>query len=106
MSELTLLSPVTDAANSKPFAVLDPEKPVTLIIYASSGHTASEYSDLQISHDGTNWQDVYSGGVQQRLSSVNTTLQINAVGLYRVAKEATTNATGVYLVSRNNFPTS
>lgn len=104
MAQITLLSPTTSATQSNVFRVLSPEKPVTLIIGATSGHTASEYSDLQISYDGTNWEDVYSNGAQQRLSSTNTVLVINAVGLYRVDKEATTNAVGVYLVSRKNIP--
>ena len=76
----------------------------TLIIYAASGHTASEYSDIQVSHDGgTTWADVYNDGVQKRLSSTNTAITIYGPGVFRVDKEATTNATGVFVSHKNNL---
>jgi len=104
MAAITLLSPTTSATQSITFTVTSPEKPVTLVIASAAGHTASEYIDLQITHDGSTFADVYSKGAQQRLSSTNTVLQINAVGVYRVDKEATTNAVGVYLISKKYMP--
>ncbi|MBE9515968.1 MAG: hypothetical protein IME93_03205 [Proteobacteria bacterium] len=75
----------------------------TLIIYAASGHTAAEYSDVQVSHDGgTTWADVYKDGVQIRLHSTNTVETVYGPGIYRVDKEATTNATGVFASHKNN----
>jgi len=92
----TLLEPTTAAAQSSSFKVTN-RGHATIIIYAASGHTASEYSDVQISHDGcTTFADLYQEGSQIRLDSTNTAVTVVGPGCFRVDKDATTNATGVY----------
>lgn len=99
----TLLSPVTDAANSSSFNITNNGRK-TIIIYAASGHTAAQYSDVEISHDGgTTFADLYQNGAQVRMSSTNTAVTVYGPGVFRVAKEATTNATGVYLSTEINL---
>lgn len=106
----TLLAATTGASASSSIEIhgLDGQGGIiakaTFIIYAASGHTAAEYSDIQVSHDGgTTWADVYVDGSQVRLDSTNTVQTIYGPGLYRVDKEATTNATGVF-VSHKDSP--
>ena len=87
-----ILSARTAAGQSLSFGC-DGIRPVTIIMYAASGLTASEYGDIQISHDGgTTWQDMYIEGVQQRLSNVNVATTVYGTGRYRVDKEVTSNA--------------
>jgi hypothetical protein len=98
-----ILTAATGAGNSSKFS-LDSGQQVTIIIYAASGHTAGEYSDIQISHDdGTTWADLYYEGSQVRLHSTNTAVTVYGSGIFRVAKEATTNATGVFLSRDGNL---
>ena len=69
-------------------------------MHASAGLTAAEYGDVQVSHDdGTTWQDVWQEGSQVRLHSKNNMVSVYGPGLFRVNKEATTPAVGVYLAS-------
>jgi hypothetical protein len=99
MNTSTLISATTEAANSAAFHVKN-GYPVTLIMYASSGLVGGEYANLQVSHDkGVSWQDVYQDSDQIRLSSINNLIQITIPGLFRIAKEATTNATLLALTS-------
>ena len=99
----TILSPTTSAGNSNNVGVLSNDKK-TLIMHAASGLTVGENGDVQISHDsGTTWQDLYESGSQTRLNSTNVAVTVYGPGLFRVAKEATTNATGIYLSDSNNL---
>jgi len=98
----TLLAPTTSATAGAAFSVNNNDK-FTIVIYAASGHTAAEYSDVQISHDGgATFQDLYVDGSQIRLSSTNVAQTVYGPGFFRVDKEATTNATGVYLLTLDN----
>ena len=98
-----ILAPTASAANSKNVGVMSNDKK-TLIMHASAGLTAGEYSDVQISHDsGATWQDLYENGIQTRLDSKNVAVAIYGPGLFRVAKESTTNAVGIYLSDSNNL---
>ncbi len=91
----TLLAAQTGAGNSSAFNVTN-RGMATIIIYAASGHTASEYSDVQISHDGgTTFADLYQNGSQIRLHATNTAVTVEGPGIFRVAKEATSNATSI-----------
>lgn len=99
----TLLEPTTSAVASSSFKITNNGR-ATIVIYAASGHTASEYSDVQISHDGcTTFADLYVDGSQIRLSSTNTAQTVHGPGCFRVDKEATTNATGVYLSTEGSL---
>ena len=98
MLKTTVLEAITDAANSDSFIV--ERDPITVIMHAADGLAADEYGDLQISHDGATWADVYQGGSQVRMLSTNNVLELSAPGHYRIAKEATTNATGITIFSR------
>jgi hypothetical protein len=94
----TLISPAT-AASQSPSSTITEAHPCTIVIYAESGLSASEYVDLQVTHDnGTTWQDVYQAGSQLRLLSTNNIMTIVSPGMFRVDKDLTTNATGVYLL--------
>lgn len=91
-----LLAATTSAGQSDPLK-LRPGQHATLILYAASGLSPSQYGDVQISHDGgTTWQDLYIDGSQVRLNSTNVAATIYGPGVFRVDKEATTNATGVF----------
>lgn len=71
---------------------------VTIIIAAASGHTASEFSDVQISHDGgTTFADLYENGSQVRLHITNTAVTVYGPGRFRVVKDTTSNATSISL---------
>jgi len=89
-----ILAAIADAAASDPFQV-DPGRPVTVIMHAALGIEAGKYGDLQISHDGVAWQDVFVGGNQVRMSSVNNRIQVVETGLYRIEREAMANPTAI-----------
>ena len=92
-----ILAAVAAAGTSSSFIVTNNGKK-TIIIAAASGHTAAEYSDVQISNDGgTTFADLYQDGTQVRLHITNTAVRVEGPGTFRVAKEATSNATGVFL---------
>jgi len=102
MAEI-LLAPVTGAAQSSRIDVKDGAT-ATLIMYAASGLTAAEYGDIQISHDGgTTFADLYIDGSQSRLVDTNTAATIYGPGIFRVDKEATTNAAGIYASRRGSM---
>ena len=102
MSDI-LLAPTTSAAQSTSFGVQHDTKK-TVILHAASGLTAAEYGDIQISHDGgTTFQDLYSDGSQVRLTDTNNSVTVYGPGVFRVDKEVTTNAAGVYLSRKDNL---
>lgn len=93
---LTDLAAVTAAGQSTTFLVAE-NRMVTLIFYAASGLSASEFGDIQISQDtGTTWQDLFADGSQIRMNSTNNAITIYGPGIFRVDKETTTNATAVF----------
>lgn len=99
----TLLAAKTAADQSTSFNITN-NGAATIIIFAASGHTAGENSDVQISHDGgTTFADLYQDGSQIRLHSTNTAVTVNGPGVFRVDKEITTNATGVFLSSERSL---
>lgn len=95
MINKTLLAPTTEAAASAAFDVPKGHL-VTIILHAALGLTASEYADLQISHDNkTSWQDVFQGTAQVRLHSTNNVITLEGPATYRLDKELSTNAAGI-----------
>ena len=98
----TLLADKTGADQTILFS-LKSEQTATIIMYTSTW-VAGEYGDVQISHDsGTTWQDLYYEGSQVRLHSTNRAVTVYGAGIFRVDKEATTNATGIYLSRDGNL---
>ena len=98
-----LLAAAAGAGQSDSVRVPDREK-ATLIMYAALGLTAAEYGDIQISHDGgTTFQDLFVDGSQIRLSNVNIAATVYGPGIFRVDKEATTNATGIYVAVHSDL---
>ncbi len=92
------LAAQTDAGESSQYEMARSNgiRGITFVIEALAGHTAAEYSDVQVSTDGgTTWYDVYINGAQARLHIANTITTVYGGGTYRVAKEATSNATKV-----------
>jgi len=90
-----ILAAVAAAGTSSSFIVTNNGKK-TIIIAAASGHTAAEYSDVQISNDGgTTFADLYQDGTQVRLHSTNTAVRVEGPGIFRVDKETTSNATSI-----------
>jgi hypothetical protein len=99
MNTTTIITATTEAANSAAFHVKN-GYPVTLIMYSSSGLVGGEYACLQVSHDnGITWQDVYQDSDKVQLSSINNVIQVTIPGIFRIAKEATTNATLVAITA-------
>lgn len=92
----TILTATTSATQSSAFRIHANQVPVS--VHVDGGIASNENADLQKSHDqGTTWVDVYQDGSQTRLTSTNNIVAINSPGYYRVDKEATASATGVYL---------
>ena len=88
----TLILAVTGAVNSANIPVTD--SPVTLSVTGTQ--TAAEYFDVAMSTDGgTTFSDLYQDGSQVRMGSTNSAVTIYGPGIYRVEKEATTNACGL-----------
>lgn len=92
-----ILAPTAEADQSEVFEVLQ-GRPVSVVMHAALGITAAQYGDLQVSHNGAAWQDVFQGGSQVRLSSTNNTVLLEAPGEYRIDKEATTNPVGLTVI--------
>lgn len=74
-----LLAPIADAAAS-PVIQVNPGRPVTLIAHAALGLTAGQHADVQVSHDGVAFIDLFVGTVQQRLNTTNTQILLTAPG--------------------------
>lgn len=92
MSDI-ILTATTSAANSSTFQLSARDQ----IALATTGtDTAAEYADIQYSSDGgSTWKDLYQDGTQVRLHSTNNMVTVEGPGIFRVAKEATTNAIGI-----------
>ncbi len=90
----TLLAAQTGAGNSEQFYIKQGEV-ATLI--CSPDLAGSETADVQISHDnGTTFVDYQDGGAIE-LSATKNAMRLYGPGLYRVAKDSTIGATGIFL---------
>ncbi len=92
----TLLTAKTGADASAKFRVKDSRVSVSVV-----GIAGVENADLQIYADD-DWRDVYQAAAQVRLTATNNVIMIEAPGLYRVDKEVTASATGIYLHEPDN----
>ena len=89
-----LLAAQTGAGNSNPFYV---PQMLNRTLIVSPDLAGSETADVQISRDdGTTWVD-YTDGSAVELSSTKNALRLYGPAWFRVAKEATAGATGIYL---------
>jgi len=94
MAAKVLLAAKTGADQSKSFYVA---KDQVVTVMVSPDLATTETADIQISHDdGTTWAD-YIDGTAVELTLTKNTLRLYGPMLYRVDKDATAGATGVYL---------
>jgi len=103
MAASSILTATTGTGNSSTLEVVEGRE-MTLILFATSGLTAGENADVQISHDGgTTWQDLYVDGAQVRMHSTNVAVTIYGPGVFRVQKETSTNAAGIWVSADLNL---
>jgi len=94
MAAKELLAATTDADQSKDFYV---NKDNVVTVMVSPDLATTETADIQISHDdGKTWAD-YIDGSAIELTLTRNTVRLYGPMLYRVDKDATAGATGVYL---------
>lgn len=99
---IEVITATTDAAVSGLFRIYkaNGRLPCTFV---QNGLAGAEAADIQISYDGgTNFVNLYIEGTQQILSATNHTIQINTPGIYRIDKDASVGAAGVYLVTNGD----
>lgn len=92
----TLLAPQTGAGASSQFKVSSEQngqRPVSVI---ATGLAGAENADLQVNANDV-WQDVFQDSAQVRLTATNNMVTVYGPGLYRVDKEATAGAAGIFL---------
>lgn len=90
----TLLAAQTGAGNSASFYV---PQMLNATVICSPDLGAGETADIQISHDdGTTWVD-YQDGAAVELTETQNAIRVYGPGLFRVAKDATSGATGIFL---------
>ena len=88
-----ILTATTSAANTKIITVSQNE---VVTIQVTGIQVAAEYIDFAVSTDGgSTFADLYQDGTQIRLSSTNTTRTVVGPLMFRLEKEATTNAVGL-----------
>jgi len=91
---LTKLAAVTGAAQSSEFFVRQEEK---ITVMCSPNLVSAETAQIQISHDdGTTWVDANNGTALQLTATINM-IVLDGPGIYRVDKDATVSATGIYV---------
>lgn len=92
MAVKEILAATTSAVASDAFTIGPQEATVTTTELAGS-----ETGDIQITHDGTTWQDLYRSGTQQQLTTTNNAVTVIGPGKFRVNKSATVGATSINL---------
>ena len=96
-----ILAPTTDADTSREFIVGFRERPgvtnpTTVFVPGLAG---SEEATLEFSvDDGESWVEVLSDGISTFSVAVNTVV-VTVPGRFRVNKDATAGAVGVYIVA-------
>jgi len=94
MATKELLAPTTDATQSANFYV--PKDQVATVM-CSPDLAGSETGDVQLSHDdGTTWVD-YVDVSAVELSVSKNAIRLLGPMLYRIDKDSTAGATGIYL---------
>ena len=93
-----LLAPQTAAAASSPFKVSSEQNGNRPVSVMTTGLAGAENADVQFSvNGGSIWNDLFQDGSQVRLTAINNSVTIYGPGLYRVDKEATAGAAGVFI---------
>ena len=91
---LTKLAATTGADQSDTFFVRQDEK---VLVMCSPNMVSAEAAQIQITHDdGTTWVDANNGALLELTATTNH-LVLDGPGVYRVDKEATVTATGIYV---------
>ena len=94
MAAKELLIATASAAQSKSFYV---SKDQVVTVMASPILDGAETADIQISHDDeVTWQD-YIDGIAVELTATKNAIRLYGPMMYRVDKDSTTSATGIYL---------
>lgn len=96
---VTLLAATTSSAQSTKVVVGRGEVPREQrpISISAPGMAGAENADVQFSQDGgTTWNDLFEDGVQIRLTATNNMITIFGPGVFRIDKEATAAAVGVF----------
>ena len=88
--DTVIIEPSTDQVTSNQFSS---SWPATLCTSLPLGD--GEGVKVQITHNGTIWQDLYLNGVLQELLPRHSMLTILGPGLFRVIKSATAQLVGV-----------
>ena len=91
----TILAATTSAANSES-VTLDAQDVVTIMV--SPDLAGSETADIQITPDGgATWVDYQYDGAAIELTASQNAIRLYGPMKFRVAKDATAGATGVFL---------
>lgn len=91
MSVREILAATTSAVASDAFRIVN-EATIT-----STALGSGETGDIQITHDGSTWQDLFREGSQQQLTDTNNAVTVVGPGKFRVNKSATASATSINL---------
>ena len=92
MSVREILAATASATQSDAFWVGPKEITIT-----TTALGAGETADVQITHDGTTWQDLYRAGTLQSLDSTNNAVTVLGPGKFRVNKSITASVTSINL---------
>lgn len=101
----TLLAPQTAAGQSSIVRVKrdSSSKSGSPISLSAPGLAGGENADVQFSKDeGATWDDLFQDGAQIRITSINNMITIFGPGTYRVDKEATAAAVGIFEHNQGN----
>jgi len=87
----------TTAGGSTTAIDITADNPKTFI---ANGLDGAEEATIQISYDGTNFQDLYYDGSKVALTATNNALKTDAPGKYKVVLDATASAASVSIDSK------
>ena len=89
MAEREILAATTDATASSAFNI------VNAATITSTELGVGEVINIQITNDGSTWQDLFRSGTQQQLLPDNNAVTVEGPGKFRVNKGVTAGATSV-----------
>ncbi len=90
-----ILLAVTGAGTSDSFPVKDG---ATVSVYCSPNLAGAETADIQVSPDnGVTWVDYLDGTAAVELTATLNAIKLYGPGRFRIVKDATVSATGIWL---------
>jgi hypothetical protein len=84
-----IIAATTSAVASEAFNV------VNIATITTTALGAGETVNIQITHDGITWQDLFIQDVQQIITNTNNAATVAEPGKFRVSKSVTVSATSV-----------